>query len=216
MNARGEPRFTAYSAGNHPSGTVRPGALKQLEAAHITTTGFRSKSWDEFAKPEAPKMDFVFTVCDNAANEVCPIWPGHPVTAHWGLPDPAAVQGTDKEIERAYRDAFLTLERRISMFLSLPLDTIDQMAIKKDIDKIVANEIQPARPTDGGVSRQRVPRCGCDRLRHHGRTAGGWKRRHCSACEHDCDGRCISCSHTDLRPDFRCTPKPGCHGCRRN
>jgi len=136
MNARGKPRFTAYSAGSLPSGMVRPDALKQLGAAHIPTTGFRSKSWDEFAKPEAPKMDFVFTVCDNAANEVCPIWPGHPGTAHWGLPDPAAVQGTDKEIERAYRDAFLTLERRISMFLSLPLDTIDQLAIKKDIDKI--------------------------------------------------------------------------------
>ncbi len=136
MNARGEPRFTAYSAGSHPSGTVRPEALRQLEAAHIPTTGFRSKSRDEFAKPDAPKMDFVFTVCDNAANEVCPIWPGHPVTAHWGLPDPAAVQGTDKEIERAYRDAFLTLERRISMFLSVPLDTIDQLAIKKEIDKI--------------------------------------------------------------------------------
>jgi arsenate reductase (thioredoxin) len=136
LNARGEPRFTAYSAGSHPSGTVRPDALKQLEAAHIPTTGFRSKNWDEFARPDAPKMDFVFTVCDNAANEVCPIWPGHPVTAHWGLPDPAAVQGTDKEIERAYRDAFLTLERRISMFLSLPLDTIDQLAIKKDINEI--------------------------------------------------------------------------------
>ena len=136
MNARGEPRFTAYSAGSHPSGTVRPEALRQLEAAHIPTTGFRSKNWDEFTKPDAPKMDFVFTVCDNAANEVCPVWPGHPVTAHWGLPDPAAVQGTDKELERAYRDAFLTLERRISMFLSLPLDTIDQLAIKNDIDKI--------------------------------------------------------------------------------
>jgi len=136
MNAKGGPRFTAYSAGSHPSGTVRPEALKRLEAAHIPTTEFRSKSWDEFAKPDAPKMDFVFTVCDNAANEVCPVWPGHPMTAHWGIPDPAAVQGTDKEIERAYRDAFLTLERRISMFLSLPLDTIDEMAIKQGIDKI--------------------------------------------------------------------------------
>jgi arsenate reductase len=136
MNVKGGPRFTGYSAGSHPSGAVRPEALRQLEAAHILTTEFRSKSWDEFAKLDAPKMDFVFTVCDNAANEVCPIWPGHPVTAHWGLPDPAVVQGTDKEIERAYRDAFLTLERRISMFLSLPLDTIDQLAIKKDIDKI--------------------------------------------------------------------------------
>jgi arsenate reductase len=136
MNAKGEPRFTAYSAGSHPSGTVRPEALRQLEAAHIPTTGFRSKSWDEFAKPDAPKMDFVFTVCDNAANEVCPFWPGQPQTAHWGVPDPAAVRGTQDEIKRAYRDAFMTLERRISLFLCLPLASIDKMAIKKEIDKI--------------------------------------------------------------------------------
>jgi arsenate reductase (thioredoxin) len=136
MNAKGKPRFTAYSAGSHPSGTVRPEALRQLEAVHIPTTGFRSKSWDEFAKPDAPKMDFVFTVCDNAAHEVCPVWPGQPMTAHWGVVDPAAVRGTEKEIERAYRDAFLTLERRISLFLCLPLATIDKLAIKKEIDKI--------------------------------------------------------------------------------
>ncbi|MGD0571314.1 MAG: arsenate reductase ArsC [Candidatus Sulfotelmatobacter sp.] len=136
MNAKGEPRFTAYSAGSRPSGTVRPEALGQLEAAHIRTTGFRSKSWDEFAKPDAPKLDFVFTVCDNAANEVCPIWPGQPMTAHWGVPDPAAVRGTEQEIKRAYRDAFLTLERRISLFLCLPLATIDKLAIKNEIDKI--------------------------------------------------------------------------------
>jgi len=136
MNAKGEPRFTAYSAGSHPSGAVRPEALRQLEAAHIPTTGFRSKSWDEFAKPDAPKMDFVFTVCDNAANEVCPIWPGQPMTAHWGVADPAAVRGTEQEIERAYRDAFLSLERRISLFLCLPLATIDKLAIKKEIEKI--------------------------------------------------------------------------------
>ncbi len=136
MNAKGKPRFTAYSAGSHPSGTVRPEALRQLEAVHIPTTGFRSKSWDEFAKPDAPKMDFVFTVCDNAAHEVCPIWPGQPMTAHWGVPDPAAVRGTEKEIKQAFRDAFLTLERRISLFLCLPLATIDKLAIKKEIDKI--------------------------------------------------------------------------------
>ena len=136
MNAKREPRFAAYSAGSHPSGAVRPEALRQLEAAHIPTTGFRSKSWDEFAKPDAPMMDFVFTVCDDAANEICPIWPGQPMTAHWGVPDPAAVQGTEKEIERAYRDAFMTLERRISLFLCLPLATIDKLAIKKEIDRI--------------------------------------------------------------------------------
>ena len=99
-------------------------------------TLFRSKSWDEVAKPDAPKMDFVFTVCDNAANGFCPIWPGQPMTAHWGVADPAAVRGTEKEIERGYRDAFLTLERRISLFLCLPLVTIDKLAIKKEIDKI--------------------------------------------------------------------------------
>jgi arsenate reductase len=136
MNAKGEPRFTAYSAGSHPSGAVRPEALRQLEAAHIPTTGFKSKSWDDFAEPDAPQMDFVFTVCDNAANEVCPVWPGQPMTAHWGVPDPAAVRGTAEEIKRAYRDAFLTLERRIGLFLCLPLATISKMAIKKEIDKI--------------------------------------------------------------------------------
>ena len=136
MNAKGEQRFAAYSAGSHPSGAVRPESLRQLEAVHIPTSGFRSKSWDEFAKPDAPTLDFVFTVCDNAANEVCPIWPGQPMTAHWGVPDPAAVRGTEKEIERAYRDAFLTLERRISLFLCLPLATIDKLAIKKEIDEI--------------------------------------------------------------------------------
>jgi len=136
MNAKGEPRFTAYSAGSHPSGAIRIEALRQLEAAHIPTTRFRSKSWEEFAKPDALRMDFVFTVCDNAANEVCPIWPGQPMTAHWGVADPAAVRGTEKEIERAYHDAFLTLERRISLFLCLPFATIDKLAIKKEIDKI--------------------------------------------------------------------------------
>jgi arsenate reductase (thioredoxin) len=136
MNAKGSPQFTAYSAGSHPSGTVRPEALKQLEAAHIPTAGFRSKSWDDFAKPDAPKIDFVFTVCDNAANEACPVWSGHPMTAHWGIPDPAATQGTPDEIERAYRDAFLLLDRRISVFLSLPLATLDDLAVKREIANI--------------------------------------------------------------------------------
>src|SRR5580692_10508523 len=136
MNAKGEPRFTAHSAGSHPSGAVRPEALRQLEAAHIPTAEFRSKSWDEFAKPDAPKMDFVFTVCDNAANEVCPIWPGQPMTAHWGVADPAAVSGTPEQIEKAFRDAFMILDRRISLFLCLPLSSLDKLAIKKEIDKI--------------------------------------------------------------------------------
>jgi arsenate reductase len=136
MNCKGQPTFTAYSAGSHPSGAVRPEAIAELENAHLPTNGLRSKSRDEFAKPDAPKLDFIFTVCDNAAKEVCPIWPGHPMTAHWGIPDPAAVRGTDEEIQRAYREAFVTLERRVSLFLSLPLTTIDKLTIKKQIDKI--------------------------------------------------------------------------------
>lgn len=136
MNQKGRSNFTAYSAGSHPSGTVRPEALRQLEVAHLPTTGLRSKSWDEFANPDAPKLDFVFTVCDNAANEVCPIWPGQPMTAHWGIPDPAAVQGTKEQVEKAFREAFFLLDRRISLFLSLPLSTLDRFSLKKEIDNI--------------------------------------------------------------------------------
>jgi arsenate reductase len=136
MNHKGSPRFTAFSAGSHPLGAVRPEALRQLESAHISTAGLRSKSWDEFARPAASKLDFVFTVCDNAAREVCSIWPGQPMTAHWGVPDPAAVQGTPEQIAKAFRDAFFLLDRRISLFLCLPLDAIDSLAIKKEIDSI--------------------------------------------------------------------------------
>ncbi len=136
LNFKGHQTFTAYSAGSHPAGTVRPEAIRQLEIAHVPHTGLRSKSWDEFAKPGAPKLDFVFTVCDNAAKEVCPIWPGQPMTAHWGVPDPAAVKGTEAEIQRAYRDAFMILERRISLFLSLPLASIDTLSLKKEVDEI--------------------------------------------------------------------------------
>ena len=136
MNYKGRPNFTAYSAGSHPAGAVRPEAIAELESAHLSTDGLRSKGWDEFARPDAPKLDFVFTVCDNAAKEVCPFWPGQPLTAHWGVPDPAAVRGTAEEIKRAYRDAFVTLERRIGLFLCLPLITIDKLAIKQEIDKI--------------------------------------------------------------------------------
>jgi arsenate reductase len=136
MNYKGRPNFTAYSAGSRPSGTVRPEALRQLEAAHLPIQGFRSKSWNEFARLGAPKLDFVFTVCDNAANEVCPVWPGQPMTAHWGVPDPAAVHGTEEQIEKAFRDAFFLLDRRISLFLSLPLSTLDGLSLKKEIDNI--------------------------------------------------------------------------------
>ena len=136
MNARAKGRFTAYSAGSHPSGEVRPEALRELDNAGIPTTGLRSKSWDEFATADAPTMEFIFTVCDNAASEVCPVWPGHPATAHWGVPDPAAVKGTDEEIQRAYREAFVLLDQRIGLFLSLPLASIDGLALKKELDSI--------------------------------------------------------------------------------
>ena len=136
LNHKGRGNFTAYSAGRHPSGAPRPEALAQLSSAGISTEGLRSKSWDEFADPGAPQMNFVFTVCDNAANEACPYWPGQPMTAHWGIPDPAAVKGTPEEIARAFRDAFTVLDRRIGLFLALPLTTLDQFAIQKEITGI--------------------------------------------------------------------------------
>ena len=136
LNRVGRSTFTAYSAGSHPTGAVRPEALKELEAAHISLDGLRSKSWDEFARPGAPEMDFVFTVCDKAAKEICPVWPGQPMTAHWGVPDPAAVQGNAAEIALAFRTAFVTLDRRIRLFLSLPLASLDRLALKKKVDDI--------------------------------------------------------------------------------
>jgi arsenate reductase (thioredoxin) len=136
LRHKGAPNFNAFSAGSHPSGTVRPEALHQLELAGIAATGLRSKSWDEFAQPNAPKLDFVFTVCDNAANEQCPFWPGQPMTAHWGIEDPAAVKGTPEEIERAFNNAFTLLNRRITLFLSLPLATLSQLTLKKELDRI--------------------------------------------------------------------------------
>lgn len=136
LNYKGKPNFTAYSAGSHPSGTVRPEALKQIQLARLPAEGLRSKSWEEFAKPGAPELHFVFTVCDNAAKEACPIWPGQPMTAHWGIADPAAATGTPDEIGRAFREAFVSLDRRISLFLALPLSTLDKLALKKEIDRI--------------------------------------------------------------------------------
>jgi arsenate reductase len=136
LNHKAKGAFKAYSAGSHPSGAVRPEALKQLELAGIPTAGLRSKSWDEFAAPGAPAMNFVFTVCDNAANEACPFWPGQPMTAHWGVSDPAAVKGSPREIERAFREAFSIFDRRIGLFLSLPLATLDRMAVQREIDRI--------------------------------------------------------------------------------
>lgn len=136
LNHRANGKFTAHSAGSHPTGKPRPEALRQLESAGISTAGLRSKSWDEFTTPDAAELDFVFTVCDNAAKEQCPFWSGQPVTAHWGIPDPAAVKGSPDEIARAFHDAFVVLDRRIGLFLALPLATLEQIAIRREIDSI--------------------------------------------------------------------------------
>jgi protein-tyrosine-phosphatase len=136
LNSRGAGRFRAYSAGSHPVGRVNPYALAFLQKAGHATDGLRSKSWDEFAQPGSPALDFVFTVCDSAANEVCPIWPGQPITAHWGLPDPAAVQGTDADKEKAFRDTYVTLDRRIDLFTSLPIAGLDQLSLSRKVARI--------------------------------------------------------------------------------
>jgi len=136
LRKKGASAFAAYSAGSHPSGAVRAEALRQIEIARLSAEGLRSKSWDEFAAPDAPRMDFVFTVCDTAAREICPVWPGQPMTAHWGVADPAAVTGPPDAVERAYRDAFCVLDRRIGLFLSLPLASLQRLAIQKTIEEI--------------------------------------------------------------------------------
>jgi len=130
LNHRGAPQFHGFSAGSQPTGRVNANALKQLVAAHLPTAGLHSKSWDEFAAPGAPEMDFVFTVCDSAAKEPCPLWPGCPVTAHWSVADPAAVEGTPETVERGFRDAYFTLEKRIELFLSLPHQSLDALELK--------------------------------------------------------------------------------------
>ena len=136
LNHLGAPRFKAYSAGSHPTGTVNPYALATLKALRVPTDGYRSKNWDEFAQPGAPKLDFVFTVCDNAAGEVCPFWPGQPTTAHWGVPDPAAVQGSDTEKTRAFMATAVTLKRRIELMLALPIERLDAIAIRRELEQI--------------------------------------------------------------------------------
>jgi arsenate reductase len=136
MNRKGGPTFTAFSAGSHPTGTVRPEAILQLEKAGLSTAGLRSKSWNEFSQPDSPLLHFVFTVCDNAAKEVCPLWPGQPMTAHWGIPDPAATHGSPQDVERAFSRAFAALDRRISLFLCLPIASLDSFALQKEIDSI--------------------------------------------------------------------------------
>jgi protein-tyrosine-phosphatase len=129
-------RFKAYSAGSFPKAAPNPCALDLLRTNRIATDGLRSKSWDEFAAPGAPTLDFIFTVCDQAAGETCPIWPGQPMTAHWGVPDPAAVEGTDDEKRRAFLDAYLALRRRIELFTSLPIATLDKIALEKRVREI--------------------------------------------------------------------------------
>lgn len=136
MNAIGADRFRAYSAGSHPKGQVNPHAIRLLSKNRLPTEGLRSKSWDEFAMPGAPKLDFVFTVCDDAAGEVCPIWPGQPMTAHWGIPDPAAATGTDDDIDREFFRAYEQLRRRISLFTSLRVDKLDRLALQQRITEI--------------------------------------------------------------------------------
>jgi len=129
-------RFKAYSAGSHPSGNPNPYALDQIDSVDLPLDGLRSKTWDEFALPDAPKMDFVFTVCDNAANEVCPVWPGQPISAHWGLPDPAAVEGGNEQKRRAFAEAFRHLSYRISIFTSLPLEKLDRLSLQQKLKEI--------------------------------------------------------------------------------
>ena len=136
LNAMGRGRFKAFSAGSHPAGRVNPYAIELLQKNRLPTEDLRSKSWDEFAAPEAPRLDFVFTVCDNAAGEVCPIWPGQPMSAHWGVPDPAAVEGTDEAKRKAFFTAWSQLQHRISIFVSLPLDKLDRLTLQRRLEEI--------------------------------------------------------------------------------
>lgn len=136
LNRLGAGKFKAYSAGSHPTGQINPYALNLLRKMNFDVSGLRSKSWDEFAGPDAPKLDFVFTVCDDAANEVCPIWPGQPMTAHWGLPDPAKAQGSDAEKAFAFDDCFRMLYQRISIFVSLPFEALSKLSLQRQLDEI--------------------------------------------------------------------------------
>ena len=147
MARAGRGRFNAFSAGSMPTGKVNPHALDLLEQMHHDTSGFRSKAWDEFTRsvnPDAPELDFVFTVCDNAAGEVCPIWPGQPMTAHWGMPDPAAVEGSDAEIALAFADTYRMLSNRIDLFMSLPMASLDRLSLQKRLNEIGAAHGTPA------------------------------------------------------------------------
>ena len=144
LNKFGKGKFVAYSAGSMPTGRVNPNAITLLDRLGFNTQGFRSKSWSEFSGPDAPELDFVFTVCDNAANEVCPFWPGQPMTAHWGIPDPAAVEGTQIEIDHAFQTALRVLQRRIELFANLPVKSLDRMSLKKHLDDIGKQQAEKA------------------------------------------------------------------------
>ena len=147
LNAMSARRFRAYSAGSHPKGEVNPFAIELLGQHRIPTAGLRSKSWDEFATPDAPKMDFVFTVCDQAAAESCPVWPGQPMTAHWGVPDPAAVEGNEAQKRLAFADAYRMLSNRISIFVNLPLVSLDRLALQKRLKEIGQAKTAPSGET---------------------------------------------------------------------
>jgi len=149
LNRIGDGKFKAYSAGSQPKGRVHPQTLQLLEGLGYEVTGFRSKSWSEFAEPGAPAFDFIFTVCDDAAAETCPVWPGHPMTAHWGVPDPAAAEGTAAEVAVAFRDAYRMLERRIQIFAALPLHSLDQLALRNELRDIGRMEGATAKAVDG-------------------------------------------------------------------
>jgi protein-tyrosine-phosphatase len=136
MNREGHGRFKAYSAGSHPKGAVNPNTIRLLESLHYNTDAFRSKSWDEFEGPDAPKFDFVFTVCDDAATEVCPIWPGQPMTAHWGMPDPATAQGAPSEIALAFADTYRMMNNRITLLMNLPLASLDRLSLQRRLNEI--------------------------------------------------------------------------------
>jgi len=136
LNQMGGGKFRAFSAGSHPVGFVNPKAIELLERNRFKTGELRSKNWEEFAKPDAPQMDFVLTVCDNAAGEVCPVWPGQPMSAHWGVPDPAAAEGTQAQIDKAFTDAFMVLQRRIALFLNLPIEKLAKLSLLKELQDI--------------------------------------------------------------------------------
>jgi protein-tyrosine-phosphatase len=136
LNAMGQGRFKAYSAGSHPKGVVNPYTIELLQKNRLATEGLRSKDWEEFAKPGSPALDFVFTVCDAAAGEVCPVWPGQPMTAHWGIPDPAAIEGSDEDKRKAFFKAYNQLHHRLSIFVNLPMDKLDRLTLQRRLDEI--------------------------------------------------------------------------------